>query len=92
LEALLDMEGLVSKKKYCMVSICFITPLFCKALILCWPNMNLFINILLGLINFNMLFQPGFKPGAKPSQAQIGQAKPGQQQWLNNGFNLAWIG
>jgi hypothetical protein len=36
-----------------MVSICFVTHLFCKALILCWPNMNIFINILLGLINFN---------------------------------------
>jgi hypothetical protein len=30
LEALLDMEGLVSNKKYCMVSVCFVTHSFAR--------------------------------------------------------------
>jgi hypothetical protein len=45
--------GRISQQQEILYGFClFCYSLVCKALILCWPNMNLFINILLALIYF----------------------------------------
>jgi hypothetical protein len=46
--------GRISQQQEILYGFClFCYSLVCKALVLCWPNVNLFINIILGPIYFS---------------------------------------